>query len=125
MLVKQPNGKFCYCNWYSGNNELNLTEQDVIDMYIEMAKQEMRTAKHYMELVERNAITDEELKEIGENRTRKEIMKYIPCMPDNQQYVHHDFTTYAKCPNCGNQVQNGIGYKDETCNSCGQLLKWK
>lgn len=125
MLIRQPNGKFCYCNWYDGNNTLNLTEQDVINMYIEMAKNEMNNAKHYGVLVERNAITDEELKAMGEKRTRKELLKHVPLNPVNQQYADCDFTTYANCPSCGNRVQNGMGHTDERCDKCGQLLKWR
>jgi len=51
--------------------------------------------------------------------------KDIPKKPLNQRYASCDFTTYANCPNCGKLVQNCIGFKEERCRKCGQLLDWR
>lgn len=125
MLIKQPNGKFCSCDRYSGIKTMNLTEQDVINMYIEMAKDEMNNAKHYGVLLEYDVVTDEELQAMGSDKTYAELIKYVPRAPVNQRYADIDFTTYASCPNCGSRVQDGMGHVDEKCDACGQLLKWK
>ena len=125
MLIKQPNGMFCSCNWDGSNKETNLTEQDVIDMYIEKAIADMNLAGSVMVLVERDGITHKELKEMGSEKTLQELKRYIPLMPTHKHYVGHDFTTYGSCPSCGTTVQDGWGYTEEKCSSCGQVLKWK
>lgn len=125
MLVRQPNGKFCSYDYGGSNKKLNLTEQDVIDLYIKMAKDEMDNAKHYGVLVENGWVNDAQLKAMGSDKTFAELIKYVPCKPVNKKYVHCDFTTYASCPSCGNRVQDCMGRADEKCEECGQLLKWK
>lgn len=125
MLYKQPNGKFCHCDWDGRNKNTNLTEQDVIDMYINKAHVAMNLASSFMVLVERGAITDSELKEMGSEKTLAELTKYVPLRPESQSYDSHGFTTHGKCPSCGHHVQDGWGYTDEKCSECGQMLKWK
>ena len=125
MLVRQPNGLFCRCDWNGDNKEINLNEHDVINMYIEQAKKDMSLASSFMVLVERNWITDDELKEMESRKTLSELMRYVPLKPLNTSYNGRDFTTYGHCPSCNKLVQDGWGCTDEKCDACGQLLKWK
>lgn len=131
-LIKQPNEKYCFYDVLDRKvKHYNLTEQDVINMYIEDAKSNIGEAEHYGNLIANtigykgslNKISDNILKEMGFNKTYNELVKYVPLEPINQTYVPCDFTTYAKCPSCGGSVQNCMGHKDEKC-KCGQLLKW-
>lgn len=134
-LIKQPNGKYCISNYDKGIEKYNLTEQDVINMYIEEAKVHISVAEHYSNIIKRtvgygydeplNKISDDVLNEMGFDKTYDELIKFVPRKPKNQDYVGHDCTTYGKCPNCGKTVQNGMGGKDEKCRSCGQMLNWK
>lgn len=130
-LIKQPNGKYCIVRYGGDVFKYNLTEEDIINMYIEDAKAHIGAYKHYGELIKEtigyenslNKISNEVLKSMGFDRTYDELVKFIPRQPLNKAYVPCDFTTYAECPNCGIIVQDGIGHKDEKC-KCGQLLKW-
>lgn len=78
-----------------------------------------------MVLVERNDITDDELKEIGSEKTIDELRKYIPLRPAYQSYDSHGFTMHGKCPSCGKHVQDCWGHTDTKCDTCGQMLNWK
>lgn len=123
-LIKQPNGKYCVVDYAGDVRHYNLTEQDIINMYIEDAKACIGAAKHYVEIiVKTDEISDDMLKEMGFDRPYNELVKYVPRNPVKQNYAPCDFTIYGKCPNCGRTVQDGIGYRDEKC-ECGQLLKW-
>lgn len=133
-LIKQPNGKYCIVNYASEVSRYNLTEQDIIDMYIEDAKACIGTAEHYGELIAKTArygcvpvvygISDNVLKEMGFDRPYNELIKFVPRKPTHQEYAPCDFATYGDCPNCGKTVVDGMGGKDEKCRYCGQLLKW-
>lgn len=127
MLIKQPNGKYCYSGWSKGNRyrNINLTEQDIIDKYIDKAIEEIKNAEHFGKLIETEKVSDEELREMGPDKTYSELIKYIPLEPKNIQHASCDFTTYGKCPSCGDRVQDGIGFTEEKCSKCGQLLKWR
>ena len=132
--IKQPNGKYCCIDYYGRENYVNYTEKDIINLYVENAKRDIENAKHFGEIIKRIAdgnslkvervIDDKTLKSMGFDKPYKELVKFIPLKPTNQQYTSCDFTTYGKCPNCGGSVQDGMGGKDEKCRSCGQLLKW-
>lgn len=123
-LIKQPNGKYCVVDYAGDVRHYNLTEQDIINMYIEDAKACIGAAKHYVEIIAKtDEISDDMLKEMGFDRPYNELVKYVPRKPVKQNYAPCDFATYGKCPNCGRTVQDGIGYRDEKC-ECGQLLKW-
>lgn len=138
MIAKQPNGKYCFVPRYAKITEYNLTEQDIIDMYVQRAKmeaeKELKEAKQSSEIIKDIIPThkyykseeeiDKILNKIGFERTYRDLIKYIPQKPLNQRYIHNDFATYAHCPNCDMRVINSIGGKDEKCKYCGQMLKW-
>ena len=127
MVIKQPNGKFCITKLNGDIDKMNLTEEEYIALTVEKAKErarkELAGAESLGKLVELEKVTDQQLKEMGSDKTFAELIIYIPREPVNQHCAGCDFTTYAKCPNCGREVQDGIGYKDKKC-KCGQVLKW-
>ena len=133
-LIKQPNEKYCIVDYAGEVRNYNLTEQDIINMYIEDAKAHIGAAEHYGNLISKtvgsgwreqiNSIPDDVLKEMGFNKPFNELLKFVPLKPLSTQYVGCDFATYGKCPNCGKTVVDGMGHTDERC-ECGQLLKWK
>jgi hypothetical protein len=130
-LIKQPNEKYCVVNYAGEVSCYNLTEQDIIDLYIEDAKAHIDAARHYGILIaetigyegKTNDISDDVLKEMGFSKTYKELVKFVPRKPLATRYVNYDFTTYGKCPNCDETVRNGMGHTDNQC-KCGQSLKW-
>lgn len=132
-LIKQPNEKYCCLDWMGAVVFDNYTEQDVINMYIENAKKDIGKAKHYGEIIVQNErndckgmkrINDDQLKSMGFDKSYNELVKFVPRKPVNTHYASCDFATYGKCPTCGGSVRDGMGGKDEKCQSCGQLLKW-
>lgn len=132
-LIKQPNGKYCIVNYSGEVTKYNLTDQDIINMYIEDAKACIGKAGHYGNIIEKtiisgykekiNNIPDDILKEMGFDKSYNDLVKFVQRKPINKAYAPCDFTTYAECPNCGKSVRDGMGHTDEKC-SCGQLLKW-
>ena len=132
-LIKQPNEKYCIVDYAGSIRRYNLTEQDIINMYIENAKAHIGAAEHYGNLIKKtvseysektNDIPNNILKKMGFDKTYDELVKFVPRKPIDTQYASCDFTTYGKCPSCGRSVQNGIGLTQEKCRDCGQLLKW-
>jgi hypothetical protein len=133
-LIKQPNGKYCSVDYQGRINFLNYTEQDVIDMYIKKATEDMQNAQHYGKIIESieygdtcritRSIHDTHLESMGFDKPYNELVKFVPREPTNQNYIPCDFATYGKCPNCGAKVQNGISGKDNKCIKCNQILKW-
>ena len=134
MLIRQPNGKYCEITYSNELKFVNYTEQDIIDLYIKKAKQDMENAECFGKIIEcaerryfgsvTRYISDEQLKDMGFDKPYKELIKFIPCEPLHTSYAPCDFATYGECPNCGATVRDGMGYTDEKC-KCGQLLKWK
>lgn len=129
-LIKQPNEKYCVVTYNGEVSCYNLTEQDIIDLYIEDAKAHIGVARHYGSLIAETIsyegtkdISDDVLKEMGFSKTYDELVKFVPRKPSKIWYVNYDFTTYGTCPNCNGTVRNGMGHTDEQC-KCGQLLKW-
>ena len=124
-LIKQPNELYCVVNYSGEVVRYNLTEQDIINLYIEDAKFHMFSAKNCGELIARAyRVNDDVLKEMGFTSPYNELVKYVPRKPVNQSYAPCDFTTYGDCPNCGGEVRDGMGHRDDKCRSCGQMLKW-
>ena len=133
-LIRQPNGKYCSADYRGQVEFFNYTEQDIINMYIEKAKEDIKNAEHYGKLIERiengdvcrvrRNIADKDFKLMGFDKPYNELVKFVPRRPINTQYVSCDFATYGKCPSCGGSVRVGMGGKDEKCSSCDQLLKW-
>ena len=129
-LIKQPNEKYCIVDYAGEIRRYNLTEQDIIDMYIEDAKAYIGAAEHYGNIVAETVrfgckpVSNKTLKEMGFDKPYDELVKFVPRKPTNQQYASCDFATYGKCPSCGRSVRDGIGGRDDKCRDCGQLLKW-
>lgn len=132
-LIKQPNGKYCKVDYRGKLSFFNYTEQDIIDMYIKQAKEDMENAEHFGKIIENieygdrcsveRTISDEHLESMGFDKTYDELVKFVPRKPLHQNYAPCDFATYGKCPNCGESVRDGMGHTDEKC-KCGQILKW-
>ena len=124
-LIKQPNDKYCVIDYAGDVRHYNLTEQDIINMYIKDAKANIDAAGHYGNIIkENNHIEDGILKDMGFDKTYNELLKFVPRKPLYQLYMSCDFATYGDCPSCGKTVTDGIGGKDEKCRHCGQVLKW-
>lgn len=124
-LIKQPNEKYCIVNYAGEVSRYNLTEQDIVNMYINDAKACIGAAEHYGSLIVKTDYVDDSiLKAMGFDKSYGELIKFVPRKPTHQEYVSCDFATYGDCPNCGKTVTDGIGGKDEKCRHCGQLLKW-
>ena len=133
-LIKQPNEKYCVVDYAGDVRHYNLTEQDIINMYIEDAKACIGTAEHYSNIIKKtvsygyketlNKIPDDVLNEMGFDKTYYELLKFVPRKAVDTSYYGRDCTTYGKCPNCGSSVQDGMGGTDKQCRYCGQILKW-
>ena len=132
-LIKQPNEKYCIVDYAGEVKRYDLTEQDIVNMYIEDAKACIEAAEHYGKIIEKtvniyngqtSSIPDDMLYKMGFDKPYDELVKFVPRKPIDTSYVGCDFTTYGKCPNCGGSVQDGMGRRDEKCRSCSQLLKW-
>lgn len=133
-LIKQPNGKYCSVDYHGKLDFFDYTEQDVIEMYIKKAEEDIKNAEHYGKIIERiengdrcrvgRTIYDSHLECMGFDKPYNELLKFISIEPLWQSYSGCNFATYGKCPNCMETVENGMGYKDEKCRNCGQLLKW-
>lgn len=125
ILIKQPNEKYCILNYCGDVVRYNLTEQDIIDIYIKDAKASIGAAKHYGELITQiNGGDDNVLKEMGFDKPYNELIKFVPRKPIHQHYASCDFATYGNCPNCGESVRDGMGGTDNKCRKCGQMLRW-
>lgn len=134
-LIKQPNGKYCISKLYDAPDKYNLTEQDIIDMFVEEAKACISDAAHYGKIIENTiyqgtfktdfiGIPEDTLKEMGFDKSYEELVKFIPLKPIDTHYVGSQFTTYGKCPTCGENVENCMGYGEKKCRNCDQALKW-
>lgn len=127
MLIKQPNGKLCICSYDGTVERMNLTEDEYTDYFLELAKEESKKnlldVQHFGKLIEKQKVTDEQLKEMGSNQTLSELLKFVPRSPLHTQYIPINFETQGTCPNCGAFVVNGIGGTDKKC-KCGQILRW-
>lgn len=131
-IIRQPNGKYCIMD-YTEVEYYNLTEQDIINMYIDEAKDRIENSEHFGNIIAKtvkeysgkaDSISDNVLKEMGFDKSYDELIKFIPRKPIDTSYAPCDFTTYGKCPNCGERVENCMGHFEEKCRNCGQLLKW-
>lgn len=133
-LIKQPNDKYCIVRYGEGVSKYNLTEQDIIDMYIEDAKACIGAAGHFSNIIKEtvssgyeeklNRISDDVLKEMGFDNTYDELLIFVPRKPKNTSYYGRDCTTYGNCPNCEGKVSSGMGGTDKQCRKCGQILNW-
>lgn len=127
MVVRQPNELLCICNWNGVIEKYNLTEEQYIEYSAQKAREWISNKdniNHFSEMIKGEKVTDEQLKEMGFDKSLKELLIYISKKPINTSYCERDCCTYGKCPNCGNVVQNGMGGTDDKCSKCGQILKW-
>lgn len=127
MLIKQPNGKVCLCSYDGTVEKMNLTEDEYIAYCIELAKEESKknldSIQNFGKLIEKQKVTEEQLKEMGSDKSLSELLKFVPRKPLNTQYIPVNFETQGTCPSCGKFVANGMGGTDKKC-SCGQILLW-
>ena len=134
-IYKQPNGKYCMMSPYCGGGlNQNLSEQDIIDRYIEEAKRnaenDIKEAKSFGKIIEdirpdyfaKGIKVDDVLKEMGFDKPYNELILYVPKKPIHQEY--HDFTTYGICPNCEKRVSVCMDGGIKKCD-CGQMLDWE
>ena len=127
MLIRQPNGKLCLCDWRGKVEMMNLTEEDYVEYCANKAREfvnDKANIKNFGELIRLQKVTDEELKEMGSDKTYAELLKYVPLEPNDQHYVSVNCATYGKCPTCGESVQDGIGLTHHQCPKCNQRLEW-
>jgi hypothetical protein len=133
LLIKQPNGKYLTYSLFR-KTTINLTEQDVINIYVkeaeEQAKRDMQEA-HGLDCVLKDELkfgkqylTERNLRDMGINLSKSELLKRVPLVPKNQKYFGCNFETVGECPSCGNKVVNGIGFKETKCRKCTQMLDW-
>ena len=127
MIFIQPNGKICVVEL--GRLVHNLTEQEYIEYEkkkaAEKALEKLKTPNTIGDVLKYRPISDEQLKEMGYDKTYEEMMKHIPKRVEQCSYSGRDCTTYGKCPTCGASVQDGIGLTNEQCPKCGQILDWR
>lgn len=128
ILIKQPNGKYCYSK--PGTLNINLTKEKYMQMRLEETAKAVETEIQeenlfsIADLIKYQKVTDEQLKEMGCDKTYDEMLRYIPKEVRNKSYCDRDCTHYGFCPNCGRTVQNGMAGTDEVCKKCGQALEW-
>ena len=115
------------CDWTWKIEKMNLTEQDYIDYCTRKAKEYVmntKNIKNFGELIEFQKVSDEQLREMGSDKTLSELLKFVPRKPLNTQYIQVNFETQGTCPSCGNIVVNGMGGTNKECKKCGQILNW-
>ena len=90
MVIKQPNGNYCYFG-YNGKMIKNLSE---IDYLLLRAKEAKDAAKEELDncsnspadLIKYIKVSDEDLKAMGYEKTYDEMLKYIPKRVTNSSY---------------------------------------
>jgi hypothetical protein len=133
-LYKQPNGKYCFLNAWSNKLDSNLSEEDVVDRFVDeakdFAKEVIKRALSYPNIIADinpkyhglPSMLDAQLADMGFDKSYKELIKHIPREPIDKEY--HDFTTYGRCPCCGKRVSICMDRGIKSC-ECGQKLKWE
>lgn len=127
MIVRQPNGKLCLCDWTGKIEQMNLTEDEYIGLCANKAREfinDKDNIKNFGELIKMKNVSNEQLKEMGSDKTFEELIKFVPCKPLNSQYIPINFETQGKCPSCGAFVVNGMQKTDKQCKKCGQMIEW-
>ena len=135
MIIRQPNGDFLIWDFLSGSIEINVSKEKIMNIYLEQAKKraekDMQEAKGLDYILKNEieygkvTISENDLKEMGINIPKAELIKKVTLKPKNKKYIGCDFTTWAECPNCKAKVYNGISGTQTKCNKCGQMLDWK
>lgn len=137
MIIRQPNGKYLIYKYDKGI-EINKSEEDILNIYIkkaiesakEQAEKDIKEAKGLNYILKREIefnniiITEQDLKDMGINILKTELIKKVRLKPQNRQYIECNFEIIAECPNCKSRVINGIGFANKQCNKCGQMIDW-
>ena len=127
MIIKQPNGKICVVEMHT--ILCNLTEEELIEYEKKKAEENVKfmlqNPCNISDIIKFRKISDEQLRDMGYDKTYEEMMKYIPKRVIESSYYGRDCTEYGKCPTCNAPVQNGIGYTDYKCRKCNQILEWR
>ena len=128
MIVKQPNGKYCYL--IRDTIRINLTEDEYIQ--IRLKEEEILIRKELenchtdpVEMIKRWEVSDEDLRSMGYDKTYAEMTKYIPKRVINSSYSSRDCMSFAHCPVCNTVVVDGMGTTTHVCPECNQRLEWK
>lgn len=127
MLIRQPNGNICICDWNGEIEQMNLSEDEYVEYCADKAREFVKNPdniKNFGELIKLKNVSDEQLKEMGSDKTFAELIKFVPCKPIRPQYISVNFETQGLCPSCGAFVVNGMGGTDEKCKKCGQVIMW-
>lgn len=134
-IIKQTNGKYLVWNYADDSIKINLSNEDITNIYIQRAKEQaekdMQEAKGLDCVLKHEIkygtpkISEKDIQEMGINISKTELIKKVPLKPKNEQYIGCDFTTWAKCPNCNAKVYDSIGGTQTKCSECGQMLDWK
>lgn len=128
MLIKQPNGKYCYTN----GNEIkeNLTEEEYkcmrFDQFMNQLNEELKeeNLSNISDLIKYHTLSDKQLHSMGYEKTYDEMIKYIPKEVIKKTYYGRDCTIYGHCPTCDENVENGMFKIDKECPKCKQVLIW-
>lgn len=115
------------CDWTGKIEKINLTEEDYIDYCTDKAREfvsNQENIKNFGELIKFEKVSDEQLKEMGSDKTLSELLKFVPRKPLDTLYIPINFETQGICPSCGKFVVNGMGGADKSCKNCGQILSW-
>lgn len=116
------------CNWNGEIEKMNMTEEEYIEYCASKARafiSNKDNIKNFGELIKMKTVSDEQLKEMGSDKTFSEFIKFVPCAPVHSQYIPINFETQAYCPSCGEIVVDGMGGTDNKCKKCGQIIKWQ
>lgn len=127
MIFIQPNGKICIVEPHT--LLYNFSKEEFIEYEKqkaeENAKYQMQNPSNISDIIRFKKISDTQLKEMGYDKTYEEMIKYVPKRVKQCKYSGRDCTTYGKCPTCGASVQDGIGFTNDQCSKCGQILDWR
>lgn len=127
MVIKQPNGKYCY--FKNTVIKFNLTEEEYVSLRLKETENVIRNElkecrSNTSELIKRCVVSDADLKSMGYQKTYDEMLRYIPKKVIGASYSSRDCETIAHCPSCKRLVVDGMSGTDRVCPDCHQVLEW-